>query len=447
MQKLRYVLLLFVVLTAGYSFSEGIEFLHISYKEALRQAKEQDKLIFIDFHTEWCGPCKKLAATTFMEKANGDFFNTNFINIKLDAEKEGKEAATIHKVLSFPTLLFVNGDGNIVHQAVGIGVSENFIGFGKEALNAANSQYSWEKLQAMYPQKQQDESFLKMYMTKMQELGLKPVDAIEAWLKVQTEIPENGVDMMHFLLNNQGDLEIAGKADSILTVNLAKFSELASMYERKQLDRLPPRLLLNTLDRARRSENAALLKKAINRIKKSDPKPRGIDDQNKLQLNYFRYLKDYPSFKKYAEFYVDSLINVKSIAQIREEDQKFFTMTSKGYTPGSSKTKDMMVSLFKEGKTANSMIEDITEVGEQYLKYIDTKAEYKNLNNWINYCYKLVPGKYWIDNLKADMLYKQGNVTQAIELKKRAVDKMPFTVKKKVNFEHELNEMIMSSKQ
>ena len=111
------------MLFVGTAFSQGIDFEHISLEEALEQAKAQDKLVFIDFYTEWCGPCKRLAAGPFKEQANGDFFNQHFISLKLDAEKEGRKAASRYQVRSYPTLLFVNGDGEIVHR----GASYNFV--------------------------------------------------------------------------------------------------------------------------------------------------------------------------------------------------------------------------------------------------------------------------------------------------------------------------------
>lgn len=51
-----------------------------------------------------------------------------------------------------------------------------------------------------------------------------------------------------------------------------------------------------------------------------------------------------------------------------------------------------------------------------------------------------------VDNLKADILYRDGKIKKAIALKTRAVDNMPFTVKKKVNYQHELEVMKQSQR-
>ena len=36
-------------------------FRDITYKEALAAAKAEKKLVFIDFYTSWCGPCKMMS--------------------------------------------------------------------------------------------------------------------------------------------------------------------------------------------------------------------------------------------------------------------------------------------------------------------------------------------------------------------------------------------------
>ena len=54
------------MLCAGAVFAQGIEFSHGTWKEVLAKAKQEDKLVFIDVYTSWCGPCKKMAAKVFV---------------------------------------------------------------------------------------------------------------------------------------------------------------------------------------------------------------------------------------------------------------------------------------------------------------------------------------------------------------------------------------------
>jgi len=100
---------------------EGINFEDISFEEALKKAKKQKKLIFVDAYAVWCGPCKWMDANTFREKEVGDAFNSEFINLKIDMEKgEGPELARKYNVRAYPTLLLIDGDGKVVKRIVGM---------------------------------------------------------------------------------------------------------------------------------------------------------------------------------------------------------------------------------------------------------------------------------------------------------------------------------------
>lgn len=101
--------------------NSGIKFDKLGFDKALKQAKSTEKLIFIDVHTSWCGPCKEMAKTTFQSDAVGDVFNKKFINLKIDAEKDadGPTISKKYSVSAYPTLLFINGDGKLVKKLVG----------------------------------------------------------------------------------------------------------------------------------------------------------------------------------------------------------------------------------------------------------------------------------------------------------------------------------------
>ena len=65
--------------TSAIAPTAGITFKKKSFEEAKKEAKKSGKLIFIDAYTDWCGPCKRMAATSFKDPKVGEMFNKNFI--------------------------------------------------------------------------------------------------------------------------------------------------------------------------------------------------------------------------------------------------------------------------------------------------------------------------------------------------------------------------------
>ena len=66
----------------------GGKFRPLSYTEAIELAAKENKMVFIDFYTTWCGPCKRMSKEVFPQQEVGEYFNRTFISLKLDAEKE-----------------------------------------------------------------------------------------------------------------------------------------------------------------------------------------------------------------------------------------------------------------------------------------------------------------------------------------------------------------------
>ncbi|MBI5915963.1 MAG: thioredoxin family protein [Bacteroidetes bacterium] len=142
------ILLAFALLMGSNTFGQGIQFTKGTWKELLAKAEKEDKLIFMDAYAEWCGPCKKMAKDVFTQKETGDFFNAKFVNVKMDMEKgEGIGLSGEFGIQAYPTLLFINPEGNVVHRAVGYQTTDLLIGLGEAALDpkrnigSINSQY------------------------------------------------------------------------------------------------------------------------------------------------------------------------------------------------------------------------------------------------------------------------------------------------------------------
>ena len=80
-----FALLLLTLTVCG----QGICFQDLTVEQAVEQAEKENKYVFIDFYTDWCGPCKLMATQIFPMKEMGDYFNPKYISIKQNAGKGG----------------------------------------------------------------------------------------------------------------------------------------------------------------------------------------------------------------------------------------------------------------------------------------------------------------------------------------------------------------------
>ena len=115
-----------------------IAWMQQDYNAALAKADADGKLIMIDVYTDWCAPCKKMEKETFPQKSVVDKA-ANFVTLRLDAEKgQGPEVQKKFGVTAYPTILFVNGKGELVHSVVGLQNAEQLVAEMDKALDKAS---------------------------------------------------------------------------------------------------------------------------------------------------------------------------------------------------------------------------------------------------------------------------------------------------------------------
>src|SRR5690349_2482763 len=113
--------------------AQDIQFNHEKFAFIRARAKAEKKLIFIDFYTVWCGPCRRMAAEVFTKPAVAELYNSRFVNYKLDAEKgEGIALARKYEVTSYPSFVFIDADGNLYNKSVGYQADSAFIALAQQ---------------------------------------------------------------------------------------------------------------------------------------------------------------------------------------------------------------------------------------------------------------------------------------------------------------------------
>jgi len=138
-KKIILSLCFLIAIFANAQGKKGINFQKVSLETAKQIAKKENKLIFIDIYTTWCGPCKLMQKNTFTDAKVGDFFNKNFVNLAIDAEKEGVALAKEFKIVNFPSFLFLDASGKLVQYDFGYYNAEQFSSIGMSVVNKISS--------------------------------------------------------------------------------------------------------------------------------------------------------------------------------------------------------------------------------------------------------------------------------------------------------------------
>lgn len=166
------------------SEAQGIRFVKGSLDEILSLAQKEKKLVFIDAYTTWCGPCKAMTKNVFPKDTVGKYFNDHFVSTKIDMEKgEGPAIGLKYVVKSYPTMLFIDSEGTLVHKVAGYQNTENLIKQAKKAMDPGASAAAMEE---RYNIGDRNSAFLEKYLRLRYNMGDNshgPV--LEAFLETQ----------------------------------------------------------------------------------------------------------------------------------------------------------------------------------------------------------------------------------------------------------------------
>lgn len=142
----------FILLGASNPVNPEAEIEWITFEEAIELTKKKPKKVFIDVYTDWCGWCKRMDATTFNHPEVKAMMSENFYMVKLDGEQKADiefkgntfkfvpngrrgyhelAAALLQGKLSYPTVVFMDEDMNMIQAIPGYRGPQDFYKIGK----------------------------------------------------------------------------------------------------------------------------------------------------------------------------------------------------------------------------------------------------------------------------------------------------------------------------
>ena len=120
----------------------------LTFDEAVVASEQGQRKIFIDVYTDWCGWCKRMDATTFSDPAVAEILQNKFYPVKFNAEQREPitfnnhtfnfvprgtkgyhelAAALLNNKLSYPTVVFLNENFEIIQVLPGYRKADEFL--------------------------------------------------------------------------------------------------------------------------------------------------------------------------------------------------------------------------------------------------------------------------------------------------------------------------------
>ena len=366
---MKKILTAFLIILSVLSFAqEGIKFETSDFKTILAKAKKENKLIFLDAYTTWCGPCKLMAKNIFTLKSVGDHYNANFVNAKIDMEKgEGIDIAKKYDVKVFPTYLFIDGNGELVHRTVGYVPEKESIQFAKDASDPSKRVAA---LKERFEKGEKDPEFLKnlVNLTAFTETDYAG-KVFEQYITAKANTPLAADDMQMLFMTLKNSESPAYKIFKDKKADLLKF------MPEKSYEATDKSLKINTV-----------IKKAYNEESKTY-------DENKFIEGTKDFLTKDEAVKYLSKIKAGKALKDKDIATY----EKLTLETYKDYTNFNSNELNSIAWNFFENVTNKSSLETALKWAQESVKQSENSANTDTLANLYNKLNDKANAKIWAE--------------------------------------------------
>ena len=232
----------------------AVSFINEDLDKAMKMATIEGKPIFVDAYTTWCGPCKMMDAQVFTDTTVGAFFNDHFVNLKMDMESgDGISLAEKYEVNAYPSFLFLDRDGNLLHRGLGFQTVEKFLQLGKQALDP---KFQLSRLRESYERGDRSSDLLKNYALALLNVGDEQGITIgreylktkEGWSKredmeivlsvantYKDEYYQDIVQRKHLYIKEFGQSAVFGKLTRIIEKYLYQDLETLKLADAKEI--------------------------------------------------------------------------------------------------------------------------------------------------------------------------------------------------------------------
>lgn len=427
-------LLLIATLSPLVFWAQGILFETGTFAEALAKAKQENKIVFLDVYTTWCGPCKQMAAKLFPTTEAGNIYNKHFVNYKIDAEKgEGLEVAAKYKVQGYPTNLFLRPDGSVVYTVMGAGDLPWFLENANVAIAESKDPMQWSDYEARINSNKADKEFLKNYLVKGKRLGKNTDKGLDMYVDkhISKKMKE---DEMLFLLDYNQTMD--NKAYALLEKNKVALDKLKQQETPNFFKYYTESLVPGTIEKLAEDKDEAGFKKIIlGFVNKNSSTPK-MDGWFYSKAFYER-LGDETKMEVFKLLRTNEMMNTpvagfqkEDAAKLAEYVQTVERQLNQNKMPAAEQ-KNYIESFKKQNPQVNKMasLNAATDLNEMAWNVYETnnKQMYKDAIKWSEKSLELLGGtdvttRVSLLDTYAHLLYRNGQNAEALKQQTQALD-------------------------
>ncbi len=381
----KYLTIVFLIYVLPLTLSgQGIEFFKGDWEEVLKEAEQQGKPIFVDAYASWCGPCKRMARTTFQDPKVGEFMNENFVPAKFDMEKaSGIRFGEKFPVQSYPTLFFIDYKGELLLRTVGAKNSEKLLEIAQSVLD--NIDYS-KDYQKAYEKGERDPEFILEYVISLNRSGKNSqVVANDYFREQKPDLSE--------AINQKILFQSVQYVDSrLFEMMVERMSEIRSLFTAAEIKNQILQAAKNTVERSIEYQVEEILAESMATVREYLP-----EEHEEFvvvhRLEYYKSIKDKVKYAEAAEDFVDYYF--------KEDNEKVFDLCVE------------CVELFEKDDT-------FLEFSEKHLKKLIRKED-KPI-----YLQALAQVYFYMNENKKAIKYAEKAKKMAVEQKKstKAIDQL-----------------------
>lgn len=401
--------------------AEGITFWGGTWDEAKTEAQKNNKLIFVDIYATWCKPCKQMENIVFRDSSVSHTFNNSFLNFKIDGEKgEGLALSQKYGVTAYPNYLFVDANGELVHQIVGAVPPQKFMAEANLALDAFAKFRSITHLDKLYQEGDRSATFLYEYLKRKPITDTSRAFVLDEYLGVIPVATYKTEKTLSLIANNIASVE--SKAFAILASSLDRFQTMTPKQQNALVNGISIAKRA-TFKRAIKEKNKVLFEKLIGAIYETTYSPESAKQEEiGFRLEFAKLTNDFDSFKNIAQNETPLLL--AKTKNMMEDETNFAIANFKegalarGIDSQSDDYKAMLANLQNGSQRATAY--KLNDFAWGYYLMTSDINELKSATEWSKRALEIDKSPTNFDTY-AHLLYKAGETKEAIKNEKLAI--------------------------